>query len=443
MSKESTIIYQIKHFINHKLWRLRLDKLNKKQSLLLKYLRIISLAFKGFNEDNCLLKSTALTYYTLFSIVPIIALAFAIAKGFGYQEILQNQLLINFQDQKSVLLQAFDYADKMLNNTRGGLIAGVGILLLLWSVMKLLGSVETSFNEIWGIKKDRNWVRKITDYSAIMLIAPIFLILSGGVTVGIETGLEMISSSLSVISPITALFLKLFAFILVWGMFVFIYVALPNTKINFKVALRGGFIAAFLFELLQWAYVASQIGVGSYNKIYGGFAALPLFLIWVQYSWFIVLFGAELTFAWQNVDHFELESDINNISNRYKRVIALMIARLVVQNFNQGGQALTEKEIALKLDLPLRLTKLIIFEFLETGIFNQINARNSQEVAYQSAVPDSILTVKYIIDKLDEKGVNELPIENSEELKTINNLMADMANVLNTSKGNILIKDLI
>jgi len=429
-------------FFSFKLWRLRISKLNKKQSFLLRHLRVFSLAIKGFTEDNCLVKSTALTYYTLFSIVPIIALAFAIAKGFGYQEVLEQQLLNNFSDQKNVVIQAFDYANKMLENTKGGLIAGVGIVLLLWSVMKLLGSVETSFNDIWKIKKDRTWVRKLTDYLSIMLIAPIFLILSGGVTIFIKTGLDTVANNFSVISPLNAFFLQLFAFSLVWAMFVFLYIALPNTKVNFKDALKGAFVAAFLFELLEWVYVTSQIGVGSYNKIYGGFAALPLFLIWIQYSWFVVLFGSELTYAWQNVDQYELESEISNISDRYKRAIALMIASHVVKNFNEGKPAQTLSEISSKLDLPNRLSKLIITEFIETNIFNELKSDNEKETTYQPAISDSKLTVKFIVNKLDQKGVNELPIENTADLMLIHKLMIELDEVLNTTQGNMLVKDL-
>jgi membrane protein len=443
MANAVTLFKRISHFLTHSLWRVRLDKLEKKQSFFIRQLRIFSLAINGFNEDKCLLKATALTYYTLFSIVPIIALAFAIAKGFGFEQSLQQDLLLKFQDQKDILTQAFVYADKMLANTKGGLIAGVGIVLLLWSIIKLLSSIEESFNEIWEIKRDRTWTRKITDYLSIMLIGPVFIILSGGLTVWLKTGLDTVASNVEIISPITVIFLKLFSFGLMWGMFIFLYMALPNTKVTFKGAAMGSLIAAILFELLQWAYVSSQIGVASYNKIYGSFAALPLFLIWIQYSWFVVLFGAELTFAHQNVDHYELESDITNISDRYKRVIALLIANMVVKNFNEGKTALTSIEIAQKLDLPLRLARVIINEFIETGVFNEVKMTTDKEIGYQPGISDSKLTVKFIIDKLDEKGVNELPIENGKELVIVNRLMKDMDEVLNTSKGNMLVKDLV
>ena len=443
MANVVTLFKRVTHFLTHNLWRVRLDKLGKKQSFLVRQLRVFSLAINGFNEDKCLLKATALTYYTLFSIVPIIALAFAIAKGFGFEQTLQQDLLLKFQDQKDILTQAFVYADKMLANTKGGLIAGVGIVLLLWSIISLLNNIENSFNEIWEIKRGRTWTRKITDYLSIMLIGPVFIILSGGLTVWLKTGLDNVASNIDLISPATAVFLKIFAFALIWGMFIFLYMALPNTKVTFKGAAMGSLVAALLFEFLQWAYVSSQIGVASYNKIYGSFAALPLFLIWVQYSWFVVLFGAELTFAHQNVDHYELESDINNISDRYKRVIALMIANLVVKNFNEGKTALTAIEIAGRLDLPVRLARVVINEFTDTGVFNEVKMHNDKEIGYQPGISDSKLTVKFIIDKLDERGVNQLPIDDSRELETVNRLMKDMDEVMNTNKGNMLVKDLV
>lgn len=443
MANAVTIFKRVADFLNNKLWRLRLDKLDSKQSFLLKQLRIFILAIKGFNEDKCLLKASALTYYTLFSIVPVIALAFAIAKGFGYQESLKKDILLKFHDQEDILNQAFIYADKMLANTHGGLIAGIGVVILIWSVMKLLGNIENSFNEIWEIKRDRTWIRKITDYLSIMLLAPILMIISGTITIGLKTSIEAFSSNYVDIGPVAIYFFKFVAFALIWAIFSFIYIALPNTKVSFAAGAKGAFVAAILFEILQWVYVASQIGVGQYNAIYGSFAALPLFLIWVQYSWYVVLFGSELAFANQNVDHYELENDITNISDRYKRVIALMIANYVVKNFDNGGKALTSLEIAAKLDLPVRLARSIINEFIETGIFCEVKTLNDKETGYQPGISETKLTVKFIIDKLDEKGVNELPIESSTELETVNRLMIDMDEVLNTTKGNTLVKNLI
>src|SRR6202012_1538918 len=169
MRKLVSSIKNIIHFITYKMWEIRLNKLDKKQGFFIKQLRILTLAVKGFNEKKCLVKASALTYYMLFAIVPLLALLFAVAKGFGLQEKLESYLLDDFSQYADILTQAFQYADKMLQTTQGGLIAGVGILLLIYTVLNLLSSIENFFNDIWEIKKGRTLIRRITDYLAIAI----------------------------------------------------------------------------------------------------------------------------------------------------------------------------------------------------------------------------------------------------------------------------------
>jgi membrane protein len=439
MANVITVVKKSWHFVSDKMWRLRSDKLSKRNSIFLRQLRIFSLAVEGFNEDKCLTKATALTFYTLFSIVPIMALAFALAKGFGFEKSLQKQLMDNYGEYSEVLSKAFIYADSLLATAKGGIIAGFGVVLLLWSVMKLLVNIENSFNEIWEIKRGRTWLRKITDYLTIMIISPILLVISGSLTVAIQAKL----GGVVYFGFLATFLLKILAWVLIAGIFTFLYMVLPNTQVKFKSAFAASVIATFLFELLQWAYIRFQIGANSLNAIYGGFAALPLFLIWVQYSWYVVLFGAEIAFANQNVDHYELENDIKNLSMRYKQVIALMIANCVAKRFYNGEKALTAQQIALQLDLPTRLARNVINDFIETSIFIEAKNENDKEVVYQPGITESKLTVKFILDKLDSKGVNSLPISDTAELKTVNKLMSELDRVMDNDLGNLKIKDLV
>lgn len=438
MANIVTVIKKGWHFATKKIWEVRLEKIDKRQVFLVKQLRIFSLSIKGFNEDKCLNKAAALTFYTLFSIVPIVALLFAISKGFGFEKTLEAQIINDYQEYSTVLNQVFLYANTLLETAKGGVIAGAGVILLLWSVMNLFINIENSFNEIWEIKKGRSWFRKITDYLTMMVIAPIFLFISGSLTVIIKT---QVSEALH-LSFVTAILLKLIAFLMICLVFAVLYMVLPNTKVSFKSAFFAGLIAAGLFELLEWGYLAFQIGAVKYNAIYGSFAALPLFLIWVQYSWYIVLFGAELAFAYQNIEHYELENEIQNMSVRYKRVLSLMICNVVVKNFNEGNKALTAYEIAQKLDLPTRLARILINELIEVKLFSEVKTVNDKDTAYQPAISDSKLTVNYVLGKLNEKGVNELPISNTKELSNINRLLAEMDEALNNNKGNALVKDI-
>ncbi len=438
MANVVTVLKKGWSFLTEQLWVVRLDKMNKRHGFFVKQIRVFSLAIKGFNEDKCLTRATALTFYTLFSIVPVLALMFAIAKGLGYHEELKKQISEGSSQYSTVLNQAFIYADSMLQNAKGGVIAGFGAVLLLWSVISLLMNIETSFNDIWEIKKGRTWYRKVTDYLTIMFIAPIFLIVSGGLTAYIQIRVD----DVHVIAGASPFILKLISFLMLCGVFTFLYVVLPNTRVNFKSAFTAAVFATILFELLQWIYVSFQIGTMRMNAIYGSFAALPLFLIWIQYSWYIVLFGAELAFANQNVDHYELENEIKNISVRYKRVIALMICNNVVKNFQSDNAPLTAVEIAQRLDVPIRLARTVINELVETKILSEVKIANDKDTAYQPGISDSLLTIKFIINKLDENGVNELPITNPNELQTINRLLNDLDNVMRDEKGNVLIKDI-
>ncbi len=432
------------HLIKHQLWKVRLNKLDKKQGFLVKQIRVFSLSIKRFNEDQCLIKASALTYFLLFSIVPVIALAFAVAKGFGFQETLENNLLRDFSEQKEVLTQVFDYANIMLNNAKGGVIAGVGVVLLLWSVMKLLGNIEDSFNDIWEVKKSRSFIRKFTDYFSILLIAPIFIIISGSITVIIQSQLDSIIHSTAWLKPIehiVGLILRLFSLLLITGLFTFLYVALPNTKVKVKPAFYAAIVAAILFELLEFTYINFQIGVARYNAIYGSFAALPLFLIWVQYSWYVVLFGAELAYAYQHIDQFELKSEILNISYRYKKMVAILTASRVVKNFTEGKKAMTLDELAHELDLPVRLVKPIVEDFVETGIFNPVRFDKEEVTRYQPGMSEQQVSICLILEAIDKKGVNEMHTNHQDYIKISDDLLIEFEQTMKDSKTNLLVKD--
>jgi membrane protein len=445
MSKLIAFIKNTIRFFTYDLWHIRANKLDKKKGFLINQLRIMTLSVKGFNEDKCTVKASALTFYVMFALVPVLALLFAIAQGFGLKQKLEADLLHDAHSYNSILSQAFDFADKMLQTAGSGIIAMVGIVLIIYTVLRLLSSIEDSFNEIWQIKKGRTLIRRITDYIAITLFAPILILLSGSITIFLSSE-ETVITGLAWIRhlgfAIHFLF-KLVSLLLMGGLFTFTFMALPNTKVKFKAAFTAGIISAVAFEILQWAYVGFQIGAARYSAVYGSFAALPLFLVWIQYNWYIVLFGAELAFAYQNVDHYELESEIKNISTRYKRVVSLLIANLVVKNFTAGEKALTATQISHKLDMPVRLARMIATDFVETGIFTEVKTVNEKEFAYQPALSENELSVKFILDKIDTKGVNEMPIHSTHELETIHKVMNDFDEVIKQNKGNVLVKDIL
>lgn len=439
------MIAKVLNFIKRDVWRMRLRDLPKKKSFLLRQLRTILLALRGFNEDKCQLRASALTFYSLLSIVPVMAMAFGVAKGFGFEKMLEKQLLDKFANQGEVLQQIIGFAQSMLNNTKGGVVAGIGVAVLFWTVIKVLGNIEQSFNDIWGIKQGRAIGRKFSDYLSLMLICPIMIILSSSITVFISTQLSHIISQsevLGVLAPLVFAIVKILPFAVIWILFTFIYIFLPNTKVNFSSGLIAGIAAGTIYQITQWVYINFQVGVAKFNAIYGSFAALPLFLMWLQISWLVVLFGAEISFAHQNVDTYEFEPDCLEASHSFKRLAALQIAQLIVKNFANREDALNASEISHKLDMPIRLVRQILFELKESKIVAESNGENEKQPRYVPASDIDQFTIQFVLSALDERGVNEVPIARNKEFDNLKRSVDSFKQLIAKSDSNKLLKEI-
>jgi membrane protein len=432
-------------FIRTDIWRIRLDDLPFGKSFLIRQLRIIILAIRGYDEDKCFVRASSLTFYTLLSIVPVVAMFFGVAKGFGFEKVLERRLYENFPGQEEILVKVVNFAHSLLQETQGGVIAGIGMAVLFWSVLKVLNNIERSFNEIWEIKTGRSWGRKFSDYLSIMLISPIFIIMSGSVTVFITTEVEQITQRIALIgmfSPLIFFMLKLLPYILVWMLFTFLYILMPNTKVNFKAGLVGGIVAGTLYQIAQFAYIGFQIGAARYSAIYGSFAALPLFLMWLQISWWIVLFGAELSFANQNVDTYEYEPDCLNISPGFKKLLTLQVTHLLIKNFSNGEKPLTYSQISNHLNMPVRLVHQIIFDLIESGLVSETRTKADKEFAYQPARDINKMTIQYVLEALDQSGTDDIPVAKTEDYQTLSDALQNFGEAMEISPANKLLKDL-
>ncbi len=419
--------------------------LPRTKSFFIKQLRVILLALRGFNEDKCQLRASALTFYSLLSIVPVVAMAFGIAKGFGFEKLLEKQLLGKFSGQEEVIAQIVDFANSLLENTRGGIIAGIGVAILFWTVIKVLGNIERSFNDIWGIKVPRRMGRKFSDYLSIMLLCPILIIMSSSITVFIATQVTFIIEKftfLGVFSNLLFLILKLLPYSVIWVLFTFIYIFMPNTKVNLKSGILAGITAGTIYQITQWAYINFQVGAVKYNAIYGSFAALPLFLVWLQLSWLIVLFGAEISFAHQNVDTYEFEPDCLRVSYSFKKLLSLRTAHLLIKNFSNGYKPLTTAQISHTLEIPIRLAREILYELVESEIISETKTEKYKEIAYQPARDINKFTIKYIIDALEQRGVDSIPVAQTKELKTLSEALQTFKDTIEKSTANKLLKDM-
>lgn len=426
------IIAKIKSFLLNDIWKVESNNLPKVRRIVIKGLRTFALAYRGFNEDKVNLRASALTFYSVLSVVPVMAMAFGIAKGFGFDGKLQVLLQENLKGQEDVATFLIDFSNNMLNSVKGGWIFGIGLIFLLWSVLKVLGNIENSFNSIWQVKRSRVFFRKFSDYFSIMLIAPILILLSSSTQVVIIEMVDKLTQEITFIGyvgPVLYSLVKLVPYILIWLLFTFIYMVMPNTKVKFGSALIAGIVAGTTFQLLQWGYIHFQIGVSKSNAIYGSFAALPLFLVWLNWSWLIVLFGAEISFSAQNHHQYEYESDIKNLNVKSQNLITLYLTHCIIKNFEEGELPLTAQNISEKLKLPVRLVRHLLYELVEIRILAETPSNYSKEPAFLPARDIHTLTIFDILNKLNNKGYEYAFI--NEDKKTINSISA-LLEVANT-----------
>lgn len=445
MQKVTQSISGLIDFMKGDIWRVRLRDLPPKKSFLIRQVRIFLLALRGFDENKCLLRASALTFYSLISIVPVVAMVFGIAKGFGFEKRLEGQLMQQFQGQEEAITRVIGFAHTMLSNTKGGLIAGVGIVLLLWAVIKVLGHIEASFNDIWGVQDSRRMSRKFSDYLSVMLLCPMLLVLSSSVTVFITTQVTMIVEKVALlgsISPVIFFVLKLLPYCIVWVLFSFLYLFMPNTRVRFRSGILAGIIAGTLYQIVQLGYIGFQVGTAKYNAIYGSFAALPLFLIWMQVSWLIVLFGAELSFAHQNVHTYEFEPDSLRISHSFRRLLSLQVTHMVVVNFMKGEAPPTAEDICHHLEIPIRLTNQILHDLTECGVMSIVRHDDDGAGAYQPSCDINRLTIRSVIDSLEDQGLDTIPMARTEALQSLSTILDIFRKENERSPSNRLLKDI-
>lgn len=440
----SWALNQIKR-LNNIIWNTPLAEISRGKTFLIKQMRIIVLAARGFSNDKVMLRASALTFYSLLSIIPVAAIAFAIAKGFGLDQTLEQLITNEFQAHQEVLNWLLLNARNALDETRGVYIAGVGMIILFWSVLSLLDDIEDSFNHIWQIKSSRPWYRKFTDYLTIMLIAPVFIILSSSITVFISTELADFMSRAPILDffkPVISFLVKFIPYFLSWITLTILFIVMPNAKVKFVPALISGIVAGTVLQVLQWLYIDLQFGITKLSAIYGSFAAVPLFIIWLQSSWIIVLLGAELAFANQNISRYEDESKALNISNYQKRALVLMILHLIIRNFSTGEKPISAENIALTLKIPMRLARDILQDLSSVNLVSIIHENEQIERLYQPAIDINRITVSYVFTRLDKKGVEQTMVIKNKDYEKVISMLEKFDKLIAKSDSNILIKDL-
>ena len=435
----------IRDFLTKGLWSLRLSDFSPRKAMQIKALKILVISIRGIYEDKIQQRAAALTLYSILSIVPILAMGFGIAKGFGFAKTLEDQLRTKLSEYSEIVEKLITFANSMLLKTKGGLVATVGLVLLIYTVLKVFNNVESSFNDIWQVKKGRTYVRKISDYLSMMLVSPIFFISASAVNVYITDKLHAINKHVEVvnfISPVLFTMLKVVPFLLIIILFMLLYITMPNTKVNFRAGLVGGVIAGTVFQITQWAYIYFQIGVSNYNAIYGSFAAIPLFIIWLQVSWLIVLFVAKISYATQNYEMHEFETETIQMSDYSRRILSFLTIHRIIENFSKGLHPLTATELSTELRIPIRMLKLVLNDLIRSKIISEVLTDKLKITAFQPAQNIDLVSVKFVMEKLDKLGEHYSVEEHSEVTRKLVAIHEKFFNCIENLPENVLIKDL-
>ncbi|MDR3251643.1 MAG: YihY/virulence factor BrkB family protein [Tannerella sp.] len=441
----SELLSRIIHFVSYDIWRITENEVSGLKRSYIFVAKTVILAVRGFRREDLQRGASALTYNTLLAIVPLLAVIVGIASGFGLRDTVRESVYSYFPGNQAELEQAFSFADNYLSMSKGGIFLGVGVLLLLYTVVNLISTIEGTFNGVWQVNKNRSWHRKITDYLALLILIPAMMTVSSGLSLFISTQSSSFLKEYVFLTPVANSILKISPYIITVLFFTALYILVPNTKVRFWNALAAGIITGCAFQIFQFVYISGQIWVSKYNAIYGSFAALPLLLLWLQLSWTLCLFGAEITYSSQNVKKFSFERDSKNISRRYKDFLVVLITSMIVKRFERAEKPYTADELSDDNRIPIRLATEILYLLTEIRVISEVSVaadRDERVVRYQPALDISKINVGFLLRKIDEYGSENFKIDTERSFRNEWQVMLKTRRDMFEPSSEVLLKDI-
>lgn len=400
---------RIIHFLTVGIWHVKRNDVSSWLYFFYSIIKKVILAVERATTKRMVNSASALTYSTLLAIVPIMAVVFAIARGFGYNKYIEDWFRETLTSQPQTAEIIIGFVNSYLVHTKSGIFLGVGLIFMLWTVIMLINNIEHTFNYIWQVKKPRSIFRTITDYMAMFLLMPIIIVITSGFSIFVATISDTIEGYI-LLAPVLRFFIALMPYIFMSAVFVALYIFMPNTKVKFTCALVPGILAGVAMQGLQLFYIHSQIWVSSYNAIYGSFAALPLFMLWVQISWTICLFGAELCYTSQNLEGYAFRARTKDISHRYKLLLSVILAGKICKRFEDGGKPYTALALKLETGIPIRIVNDLLYDMTKIHVLIEVTCDEKGESFYIPAEPTSRLSVGALVDRLESHGKWSLEI---------------------------------
>ncbi|MDR2891057.1 MAG: YihY family inner membrane protein [Alistipes sp.] len=433
------MIKRIRDFLAHGVWLKQRTDLSGRWWWAVSQLRVVILTAKGFARHDTAMRSAALSFFTVMSLVPVLALVFVIFKGFGMEAAFSGYLYDLLPNQTAAVDQVVTFIGNLLERTRSGIMAVSAFFVLIWAVIQVFGNVEGAFNKIWEVKRSRSFARRFSTYMALVILVPILLLAANSVYVGMRTSVEIFTGSV-----VAEILFGAASVVIVILMFSIVYFVLPNTDVKFRNALKAGVVAGIGFSLFQVVYVFIQGNLSSYNAIYGTFAAVPLFLIWMQTSWQILLFGGELSFAMQNVRDFESERQQTAVGYDDRCKIMVAVMAIVVRNYVDGRGPTTPEQIAAEMGLPVRMVRNVAGELEDNELLLMVRGdKNSKSDAMAPGRDPHTIRLFDVIDAVSSNGDEVPELRATPLLERIDDIYEKARGGVLSSEGNVLLTDLV
>jgi len=467
-------------FLAQDIWDIELSSLSALRRFGVRAVRVVQLVFKGFREDECPLHASSLTFNTLMSIVPVLALSLALARGLGDAETARNKIRAAVaqwtETFEAVETATNDVADvvssggtddavapappeqssalseeinsiveegfEKIENISFTALGGVGLVLLLWMVIQVLGRVEAAFNRVWGVKAGRSLWRKFTDYLSVLFILPVLIIAASSFPVaGFATRFLNEDAANFVRALLESSLLKA---VVVWLMstvcFAFIIMFMPNTRVKVGPGFIGGLVTALLFLLWLRTCAALQVGVAKWGRIYGSFAVVPIVLFWVYMSWQIIFFGAEVAFAVQNCSTYRMEQGARLANVEARNLLALSVIEAAGRAMTEGGRPFDASDFAGQRRVPVRFLNDVVSELMNAGLLAELSDRQGAYVLLKS--PEN-LRVSEVLSAVLRSGVGPEDLGLIDVAPRVREAAQRASGGMNSAIDRLTVKDLL
>ena len=393
-----------REFVQYDLWRHpHVKTQDPKKRLWYRVLQTVILVARGFKNQALVVRANSLSFALLFAFIPMLAMIYAIARGFGFEEMVSQQLAGSFLAEANVAPVLLEWVERYLETARGGLFVGIGLVVLIWAVYAFFNMLENSFNSIWNVKKTRSFARRMTNYVMTLLLVPILVVVTSGISIFLNST-EILAGVLSAIEPLRKFMLRFIPFVATSAVFTWIFMAIPSTQVKFSSAIIPGVLMGFLYQVVQALSMFLVVLFTRMSIVYGAFSAIPLVLIWLHITCWLLLIGAELAFAIQNNELFAYERDLETISRRYKDYVMLYLLSVIIRRFEQGEQPETAHEMATANQLPIRLVQQLLARLEETNIVRQVLSEQEEDPAFVPAMDTHQITVEKVLGRVAAHG---------------------------------------